>query len=79
MTISETLKELEELAFTIEDGKLEGCKVYHEAIPNLVKSLVLELIESLNVTHDLGCEIQHTGKCSCPVQAVGKWKEDVKR
>ena len=33
------------------------------------QSLIKELIEKMPA-HDIGCEIQHTGKCSCPIREV---------
>ena len=40
--IKKTIKELEELSFNIEGGKLEGCKVYHEAVKQFLTSALQE-------------------------------------
>ena len=45
--INKILEEFEELSFTIEDGTLKGCKVYHEAVKGFISTKFKELDKEL--------------------------------
>ena len=52
-------------------GQVDIIKMsYAETLERIKKELKQQLIEKIEGLHDIGCEIQRAGRCSCPVYKI---------